>query len=86
MEFKIGDKIKAHQYDNELYDIEFVTITDINKENEMYHWEAPRWGGVIHSGYRFSESEKWIPKDELRDIKLEKLFTDINNFSEDGKK
>lgn len=73
MKFKIGDKLVAIEFDRELYGLEFVTITDINLEDEIYHWEASALGGVMHSGYRFSEAERWIPKDELRDNKLNGL-------------
>lgn len=72
--FKVGDKLKALQWDIDLYGLEFVIITEINLEDEIYHWEAPSMCGVMHSGYRFSDSEKWIDKDELRDIKLNKLL------------
>lgn len=74
MKFKIGDKLKALQWDRDLYGLEFVIITEINLEDEIYHWEAPNMGGVMHSGYRFGDAEKWIPKDEMRDNKLNKLL------------
>ena len=71
--FKIGDKLVAIEFDRE-YGLEFVTITEINVENEIYHWEASALGGVIHSGYRFSDAVRWIPKDERRDEKLNSIL------------
>ena len=71
--FKIGDKLVAIEFDRE-YGLEFVTITEINVENEIYHWEASALGGVIHSGYRFSDAVRWIPKDEIRDEKLNSIL------------
>lgn len=75
MNFKIGDKLKANQYHKEELGIEWVTITSINEENSVYHWEAkdPFFGGKVHSGYFFHEAELFIPKDELRDSKLNEL-------------
>lgn len=58
MKYKIGDKIPASQWDKEEYGLEWVTITSINEERKVYHWEAP-WGtGKIHSGYYFHEVDK----------------------------
>jgi len=59
IKFKVGDKLKASEFDKDEYGIEFVTITSINEENGVYHWEAPEpfFGGKIHSGYFFNESE-----------------------------
>ena len=74
MKFVIGDKLVASEFDSELYGLEFVTITDINREDEIYHWEASALGGVMHSGYRFSEAVRWIPKDEIRDEKLNSIL------------
>lgn len=74
MKFGIGDKLVASEFDSELYGLEFVTITDINREDEIYHWEAFALGGVMHSGYRFSEAVRWIPKDERRDGKLNSIL------------
>jgi hypothetical protein len=72
--FKLGDKLVASEFDRDLYGLEFVTITDINGEDEIYHWEASALGGVIHSGYRFSDAVRWIPKDERRDEKLNSIL------------
>ena len=72
--FKLGDKLVASEFDRDLYGLEFVTITEINVENEIYHWEASALGGVIHSGYRFSDAVRWIPKDERRDEKLNSIL------------
>jgi len=59
--FKIGDKLKASEFDSEEYGLEFVTITSINEENQVYHWKAtyPLLGGTIHSGYFFNEAESY---------------------------
>jgi hypothetical protein len=59
IKFKIGDKLKASEFDSEEYGLEFVTITSINEENQVYHWEAPYplLGGTIHPGYFFNEAE-----------------------------
>jgi hypothetical protein len=74
MKFGIGDKLVASEFDRDLYGLEFVTITDINVEGEIYHWEASALGGVMHSGYRFSDAVRWIPKDEIRDEKLNSIL------------
>lgn len=74
MSFEIGERLVAIEFDRELYGLEFVTITEINGEDEIYHWEASGLGGVIHSGYRFSESERWIPKDEIREGRLNSIL------------
>ena len=57
--FKVGDKLKASDFDKEQYDLKFVTITSINHKNKVYHWGArdPHLGGTIHSGYFFNEAE-----------------------------
>lgn len=57
--FQVGDKLKASEYDKEEYGLEFVVITSINEENQVYHWEAPEpyLGGTIHSGYFFNEAK-----------------------------
>ena len=59
--FKVGDKLKASDYDKEHHGLEFVTITSINEVNEVYHWESPcpYLGGKIHSGYFFNEAESY---------------------------
>ncbi len=58
--FKVGDKLKAIDYDREEYGLEYVTITSINEEKQVYHWEADEVmfdiGGKIHSGYFFHEA------------------------------
>lgn len=78
MKFKVGDKLKANEYHKKSLGIEFVTIISINEENEVYHWEAddPFFGGKLHSGYFFRDAERFIPKDELRDNKLNDLGID----------
>ena len=64
--FKIGDKLEALDYYKEEYGLKYVTITSINKDNKVYHWEADDvitgLGGKIHSGYYFHEAKAY--KDE----------------------
>jgi hypothetical protein len=57
--FKVGDKLKAIEFDKEEYGIEFVIITSINHKNKVYHWKAasPIGIGELHSGYFFNEAE-----------------------------
>jgi hypothetical protein len=59
IKFKIGDKLKALEFHQDEYGLKFVTIYKINEENQVYHWEAPNptLGGIIRSGYFFTESE-----------------------------
>ena len=71
--FKIGDRLVADAYHKEELGVEYVTITSINLENEVYHWECPGYLGRVHSGYFFHQAVKWIPKDEIRDNKLSDL-------------
>jgi hypothetical protein len=72
--FKIGDRLVADDYHKEEFGVEFVTITSINLKNKVYHWECPGYlGGKVHSGYFFHQAVKWIPKDEIRDNKLNDL-------------
>ena len=74
MSFEIGERLVAIEFDRVLYGLEFVTITEINEEDGIYHWEASALGGVMHSGYRFSDAVRWIPKDEIRDGKLNSIL------------
>lgn len=60
MKLKIGDKLKASEYNKEQYGLEYVTITSINEEKKVYHWEADWNGGKIHSGYFFHEVDELI--------------------------
>ena len=57
--FKIDDKLKSTQIDFELHGLSYVTITSINEENKVYHWEAkiPNMQGILHSGYYFKEAK-----------------------------
>lgn len=69
--FKVGDKLEATVYDDELYELKYVTITSINMENKVYHWEADLdWelGGKVHSGYYFHEAKAYKPKQDEKDI------------------
>jgi len=58
--FKVGDKLKASDYDKEMCGLEFVVITSINQEKKVYHWESKDGifdlGGKIQSGYFFHEA------------------------------
>jgi hypothetical protein len=60
IKFKVGDKLEALYWDKEEYGLQYVTITSINKETKVYHWEADDvmigLGGKIHSGYFFHEA------------------------------
>jgi hypothetical protein len=66
IEFKVGDKLEAIDYDKEEWGLKYVTITSINKDNKVYHWEADDTitglRGKIHSGYYFHEAKAY--KDE----------------------
>jgi hypothetical protein len=64
--YKIGDIIPADDFHREEYGLESVTITSINEKNKVYHWEAPYFGGKIHSGYFFDQVDELIKnsKDE----------------------
>jgi len=56
IKYKVGDIIPALEFDKEMYGIKEVTITSINEETKVYHWESDCNGGKIHSGYYF----EWI--------------------------
>ena len=49
--FKVGDKLKASDFDKEQYGIEYVTITSINRDTQVYYWVARLDIGKVHSGY-----------------------------------
>jgi hypothetical protein len=55
IKYKVGDKLVASDFDKELYGIEWVSITSINKETGVYHWETDFNGGKMVSGYFFKE-------------------------------
>lgn len=66
-EFKVGDKLEALDYHKEEYGIDYVTITSINEENKVYHWEVElKWefGGTLSSGYYFHEAKAYKPKEK----------------------
>lgn len=67
MRFKIGDKLKASDFDKEEYGLQWVTITEINEKNKVYHWEAPEpyFGGIIHSGYFFNEAKLYEDESKI---------------------
>lgn len=59
---KVGDKLEALDYHKEEHGLEYVTITSINEEKKVYHWEAKlNWeiGGKLHSGYYFDEAKAY---------------------------
>lgn len=59
--FKVGDRLKAIEFDRNMHGIDFVTITSINKKDKVYHWEAENLqiSGKIHSGYFFHEAVEY---------------------------
>ena len=65
-QFKIGDKLEALDWHKEEYGLEYVTITSINEETKVYHWEADEvmfgLGCKIYSSYYFHEAKAY--KDE----------------------
>lgn len=61
--FKVGDKLEAGEYDKEQYGLKYVTITSINEETKVYHWDAKCEWGKIHSGYFFHEAKEYKEKD-----------------------
>ena len=66
MKFTIGDKLEALDYHKEEYGIDYVTITSINEENKVYHWEVElKWefGGTLSSGYYFHEAKAYKPEE-----------------------
>lgn len=59
--FEVGDKLIANDFDKEHYGLEFVEITEVNLENQVYHWEAQFNGfGKLHSGYSFKDAKLYI--------------------------
>lgn len=62
IKFKVGDKLEALDYDKEEYGLKYVTITSINEETKVYHWEASNVfdiGGKLSSGYFFHEAKEY---------------------------
>ena len=73
---KVGDKLEALDCHKEEHGLEYVTITSINEEKKVYHWEAKlNWeiGGKLHSGYYFHEAKAY----------KEKSLTDFINNQQD---
>lgn len=60
LKYKVGDKIVASDFDREQYGIEWVTITSINEETKIYHWETDLNPGKVKSGYSFKEVDERI--------------------------
>lgn len=85
--FKIGDRLEAMYWDKVRHEIEFVTITDINEETEIYHWEAPEkyFGGKIVSGYRFEDAKRYISKQEKRENTINEIIGETDTETEDPK-
>lgn len=54
--YNVGDKLKASDFDKEQYGIEYVTITSINRNNQVYHWEVQLNMGKVHSGYFWKDA------------------------------
>jgi hypothetical protein len=63
IKFKVGDKLEALDYDKEEYGLKYVTITSINEEKKVYHWEASNnlfdISGKLSSGYFFHEAKEY---------------------------
>jgi len=63
IKFKVGDKLEALDYDKEEYGLKYVTITSINEEKKVYHWEARGYifdvVGKLSSGYFFHEAKEY---------------------------
>jgi hypothetical protein len=61
--FKVGVRLQALDWDIEHYGLDYVTITSINEDTKVYHWEADEvmfgLGGKIHSGYYFHEAKEY---------------------------
>lgn len=75
--FKIGDLLRAVEFDQVNYGLKWVTITEIDEENRVYHWRAeePVTQAVIHSGYFFSDAVLYDPKEE-REAALIRMMQD----------
>jgi hypothetical protein len=54
--FNVGDKLKASDFDKEQYGIEYVTITSINRDTQVYYWIAQLDIGKVHSGYFWKDA------------------------------
>lgn len=61
--FKVGDKLEAIDFHKEEHGVEFVVITSINEEKQVYHWETDIniYGikGKLSSGYFFHEAKEY---------------------------
>ena len=47
--FKVGDKLEPDDYHKVEYGLKYVTITDVNLKDKVYHWEGI-WGLSFWSG------------------------------------
>jgi len=54
--FKVGDKLKASDFDRIEYGLKFVIISSINYKNKVYHWRSNLSNCYISSGYFFDEA------------------------------
>jgi len=54
--YNVGDKLKASDFDKEQYGIEYVTITSINRDTQVYYWVAQLSMGKVHSGYFWKDA------------------------------
>lgn len=83
-QFKVGDRLEANDYCKEQYGFEYVTITDINEETKVYYWEADWNGGVMHSGYFFSEAKEYkeirTPKEKAEELVNKYKWLKLSDF------
>jgi hypothetical protein len=66
--FKVGDKLIADELTKEEFDVDYVTISSINKKNKVYHWiiENPYGsGGQVHSGYFFKDAKLYTNEHDI---------------------
>jgi hypothetical protein len=54
--YNVGDKLKADDLHREEYGIEYVTITSINRDTQVYYWIAQLDMGKVHSGYFWKDA------------------------------
>ena len=73
--FRVGDRLRANEFDRENYGLTWVEITEINEEDEVYHWRAeePLTGDAIHSGYFFPDA---VGYDEREEALIEMMQAD----------
>ena len=59
LQFEVGDKLEASEFEKEQYGIEFVTITSINEVGQVYLCEAEWNGEKIYSGHFFDNAKEY---------------------------